>query len=148
MTDSLPSAPHPTSPVEPSYHPILRSLPTLILYPSSQFKQKTPAKPQVKHTRKQSGLPSDLETLGSPRPNPSVSSFAQQQSAAATSCPHYLCLHGSHKPSPPGFPPISVSQLQSADRPCSSTDHTCQKIRKPAHIPSVSVPKLLNAVIP
>lgn len=92
MTDSLPSAPHPTSPVEPSYHPILRSLPTLILYPSTQLKQWTPAKPQVKHTRKQSGLPSDLETLGSPRPNPSVSSFAQQQSAAVASCPPYLFL--------------------------------------------------------
>lgn len=92
MTYSLPSALQPTSPEEPFYYPILRSLPTLVLYPSTQLKQKTPAKPQVKPSRKQSRLPSDLQTLGSPGPNPSVSSFAQQQSAAATSCPHYLCL--------------------------------------------------------
>lgn len=64
----------PTSPVNPTDHPFLTSLPPVITYLSPQLQQALPTKPQAISDRKQGGLPTDLLlSLYSSRSNPSVS---------------------------------------------------------------------------
>lgn len=64
----------PASPVNPTDHPFLTSLPPVIMYLSLQLQQALPAKPQAISDIKQGGLPKDLLlSLYSPRSNPSVS---------------------------------------------------------------------------